>query len=160
MEGVIVGNFMKAYTIAFETNNGGQVASRAIVPFFKKIEDILEETPENVIRRINSKIMRIHAYEWNHMKEDYLVVPIGKLKEKNKPFGSDPETQKLIDIPQERYLLLSPDRTYTLGAASKFCASSVRKAGKGIFLMEHWLLGSVIITLVFVVAPTLQSCIR
>ena len=98
-----MGNFMRAYTIAFEANNGEQVASRAIVPFFKKIEEVLWETPENVIRRINGKIMRVHAYEWNNRNEDYLVVPIGKLKEKNKPFGSDPETQKLIDIPQDMF---------------------------------------------------------
>ena len=97
-----MGNFMKAYTIAFEANNGEQVASRPIVPFFKKIEDVLMSSPADVIRRINGKIMRIHAYEWNQMNTDYLVVPIGKLKEKNKPFGNDPKTQKLIDIPQER----------------------------------------------------------
>lgn len=98
-----MGNYMKAYTIAFEGNNGEQVASRAIVPFFKKIEDVLKKTPENVIRRINGKIMRVHAYEWNHMNEDFLVIPVGKLKEKNRPFGSDPKTQKLIDIPQEMF---------------------------------------------------------
>ena len=98
-----MGNFMKAYTIAFEKRDGAQVASRSVVPFFKRIESILKETPENVIRRINGKIMRVHAYEWNPMNEDYLVIPIGKLKEKNKPFGSDPETQKLIDIPQEMF---------------------------------------------------------
>lgn len=98
-----MGNYMKAYTIAFEANNGERVASRAIVPFFKKIQEILENSPQNVIRPINGKVMRVHAYEWNHMNEDYLVVPIGKLKEKNKPFGSDPTTQKLIDIPQDMF---------------------------------------------------------
>ena len=56
-----------------------------------------------MIRRINGKIMRVHAYEWNHMNEDFLVIPIGKLKEKNKPFGSDPKTQKLVDIPLEMF---------------------------------------------------------
>lgn len=30
-----MGNFMKAYTIAFESSGGGQVTSRAIVPFLK-----------------------------------------------------------------------------------------------------------------------------
>lgn len=98
-----MGNFMKAYTIAFEDNKGEQVASRAIVPFFEKIENVLKNTPENVIRRINGKIMRVHAYEWNYMNNDYVVIPVGKLKEKNKPFGSDPQTQKLIDIPQEMF---------------------------------------------------------
>ena len=56
-----------------------------------------------MIRRINGKIMRVHAYEWNHMNEDFLVIPIGKLKEKKKPFGSDPKTQKLVDIPLEMF---------------------------------------------------------
>lgn len=98
-----MGNFMRAYTIAFEADNGEQVSSRAIVPFFKKIEEVLVNAPENVIRRINGKIMRVHAYEWSRSNEDYLVIPIGKLKEKNKPFGSDPKTQKLIDIPQEMF---------------------------------------------------------
>lgn len=98
-----MGNFMRAYTIAFESSNGNQVASRAIVPFFKKIEDVLNDTPDNVIRCINGKIMRVHAYEWNHMNEDFLVIPFGKLKEKNRPFGSDPKTQKLIDIPQKMF---------------------------------------------------------
>lgn len=98
-----MGNFMKAYTIAFEKRDEMRVAYRSVVPLFKRIEDILKETPENVIRRINGKIMRVHAYEWNSMNEDYLVIPLGKLKEKNKPFGSDPETQKLIDIPQEMF---------------------------------------------------------
>lgn len=98
-----MGNFMKAYTIAFETDSGECVASRSVVSFLKKIEEILEKSPENVIRRINGKLMRVHAYEWNHMNENYVVVPIGKLKEKNRPYGSDPETQKLIDIPQEMF---------------------------------------------------------
>lgn len=98
-----MGNYMRAYTIAFEANNGVQVTSRAIIPFFKKIEEILRDTPEYVIRRINGKIMRVHAYEWNPMNEDYVVIPIGKLKETNKPFGSDPKTQKLIDIPQDMF---------------------------------------------------------
>ena len=47
--------------------------------------------------------MRVHAYEWNGMNEDYLVIPIGKLKEKNKPFANDPETQRLVDFPQEMF---------------------------------------------------------
>lgn len=98
-----MGNFMRAYTIAFESSNNEHVASRDIIRFFKKIEEIMNDSPENVIRRINGKVMRVHAYEWNHMNEDYLVVPIGKLKEKNKPFGSDPTTQKLIDIPQKMF---------------------------------------------------------
>lgn len=77
-----MGNFMKAYTIAFETDSGERVASRSVVSFLKKIEEILEKSPENVIRRINGKLMRVHAYEWNHMNENYVVVPNWKAKRK------------------------------------------------------------------------------
>ena len=102
-EDTAVGNYMKAYTIAFEQGRGEVVSSRSIVSFFEKIETILLNSPENVIRRINGKVMRVHAYEWNRMNHDYLVVPIGKLKERNRPYGSDPATQRLIDIPQEMF---------------------------------------------------------
>ena len=98
-----MGNYMKAYTIAFEATNSCDVTNRSIVTFFKRIECLLTDSPEQVIRRINGKVMRIHAYEWNPMNEDFLVVPVGKLKEKNKPYGSDPETQRLVDIPQDMF---------------------------------------------------------
>ncbi len=93
---------MKAYSIAFETING-QVSTQEIIPFLEQIEIILKDRPVKVIRRINGKLMRVHAYEWNSMNRDYLVVPLGKLKEKNKPYGSDPQTQKLVDIPQDMF---------------------------------------------------------
>ena len=53
---------MKAYSIAFETDNG-QVSTREIIPFLKQIEVILKDRPAKVIRRINGKLMRVHAYE-------------------------------------------------------------------------------------------------
>ena len=71
---------MKAYSIAFETING-QVSTQEIIPFLEQIEIILKDRPVKVIRRINGKLMRVHAYEWNSMNRDYLVVPLGKLKE-------------------------------------------------------------------------------
>lgn len=96
-----MGNYTKAYTIAFESES--EVTSRSIIHFLERIEHMMSNNPVNVIRRINGKVMRIHAYEWNQMNHDYVVVPIGKLKEKNRPYGSDPDTQKLIDFPQDMY---------------------------------------------------------
>ena len=98
-----MGNYMKAYTIAFENNNGTQVASRDIITFFKRIENVLNNNTVKVVRRINGKIMRVHAYEWPAEKKDYVVVPIGKLKEKNKPFASDPQTQKLVEFTEDMF---------------------------------------------------------
>ena len=120
MEDMDMANFMKAYTIAFEGNDGKPVLDRDIVPFFEKIEQVLKTTPNNVIRKINGKIMRVHAYEWNRMNKDYVAIPVGKLKEKNKPFGSDPKTQKLIDIPQEMFdvNVIAYHRTYQIALIS------------------------------------------
>ena len=96
-------NYMRAYTIAFEDIDGDCVYSRDIMIFFKKVEDVLNKTPSDIVRKINGKIMRVHAYEWNINNKDYVVVPLGKLKEKNKPFGNDPNTQKLVDFSQDMY---------------------------------------------------------
>lgn len=98
-----MGNFTKAYTVAFESSNGAQVSNRAIIPFLEKIEHILTHDPTSIFRRINGKLMRVHAYEWNYMNRECLVIPLGKLKETNKPYGSDPTTQRLVDIPQDMF---------------------------------------------------------
>lgn len=90
-----------AYTIAFESNQF--VADRPIMPFFKKIESLMNTRRENIIRRINGKMMRVHAYEWCDTNDSYVVIPFGKLKESNKPYGMDQETQRLIDLPQDMY---------------------------------------------------------
>lgn len=94
---------MRAYTIAFESNDERKVAKREVIPFFEKIQDILLSTPENIVRCINGKIMRVHAYERNQMNPNCIVIPIGKLKDKNRPYGIDDKTQKLIDIPMKMY---------------------------------------------------------
>lgn len=94
-------NYAKAYTIAFESNT--HVSDIAIIPFLKKIENLMREQRQLVSRRINGKFMRVHAYEWNDMNDDFVVIPFGKLKEKNKPYGMDNVTQKLIDLPDNMF---------------------------------------------------------
>jgi len=95
--------YVRAYTISFESENGLHVANRDITLFLKEIENLLSNSPSDVIRRINGKLLRVHAYKWNEMNEDYFVVPLGKLKEADKPYGNDPKTQQLVDIPQDMF---------------------------------------------------------
>lgn len=94
-------SYTQAYTIAFESNHF--VSDRPIMPFFKRIETLMNSHRENIIRRINGKTMRVHAYEWCDTNDSYVVIPFGKLKETNKPYGMDQATQKLIDLPLEMY---------------------------------------------------------
>lgn len=94
-------NFTKAYNIAFESDT--HVTNAEIIPFFKDIEALMQTKRECIVRRINGKLMRVHAYEWSDMNEDYLVIPFGKLKESNKPYGIDNTTQKLVDLPEDMF---------------------------------------------------------
>ena len=96
-------NYVRGYTIAFERETDEAVLDFDIVTFFKKIEETMKGKSRNVIRKINGKVIRVHAYEWDSYGIEYLVVPFGKLKEKNKPYGMDPTTQALEDIKQDMY---------------------------------------------------------
>ncbi len=92
-------NFTKAYTIAFESDK--EIFSESIITFLKKVELLIDS--KNIVRQVNNKLMRAHAYEWSKSNADYLVVPFGKLKETNKPYGIEISTQKLIDIPMDMF---------------------------------------------------------
>lgn len=95
-------NYASAYTIAFENNN--TVFGDNIIQFLKDVERLMNSPQkDNIVRRINGKLMRVHAYEWSDLKEDYLVIPFGKLKESNKPYGMDQTTQKLIELPEDMF---------------------------------------------------------
>lgn len=115
-----MGPLMSAYTIAFEGKKGNKIANRSILSFLKKIESVMNKSPELIIRKINSKIIRVHAYEWNTPAYDYVVVPVGKLKEKNKPLASDPETQKLVNFKQDMFdvTMLAYHPTYNIALLS------------------------------------------
>lgn len=95
-------NKVKLYTIAFVDRESGVVAQMSIMEYFKKIEKILAYNSINIIREVNGKIMRVHAYEWDQ-SHNMLAIPIGMLKTKNKPLLNDDKTNKLIDIPQKMY---------------------------------------------------------
>ena len=58
-------NYVKGCTIAFEQND--TVVDMDIVEFFSKIENAMRNEPKNIVRKINGKIIRVHAYEWDYM---------------------------------------------------------------------------------------------
>lgn len=97
-------NYVKAYTLAFESEDGTQIANRDVTVFLKKIECVLSKSSSNILRPVNGKYFQVHAYKWNGLNEDYFVIPLGKLKaEADKPYGKDPNTQQLIDIPLDMF---------------------------------------------------------
>ena len=94
-------NSTRAYTISFESDT--HVTDIAIIPFLTRIEELMNSDREKILRRINGKLMRIHPYEWGEQNRGYLVIPFGKLKESNKPYGMDENTQRLIDLPLDMF---------------------------------------------------------
>lgn len=102
-------NFTRAYTIAFEgedcvyknkINN-----DNLIISLLKDIEALMTSKEKHKIQRnINGKVMRVHAYSWaNTFSERHVIVPFGKLKSSNKPYGMDPETQALKVFPDDMF---------------------------------------------------------
>ncbi len=95
-------NALKLYTINFVDDRNDDKINWSVINFMNKIEETLKSDPIKVIRKINERIMRVHAFEWN-INKDIVVVPFGKLKITNKPFTNDPKTNKLLDIPEDMY---------------------------------------------------------
>ena len=95
-------NYANAYTIAFEGDD--IVYNNKIMTFLKEIEKLMNSPQKRkVVRTINGKTLRVHAYEWSTLNDDYVVIPFGKLKDTNKPYGMDETTQKLIELPNDMF---------------------------------------------------------
>lgn len=87
-------NSVKFYTIAFELQN--KPTNYSVALFFKKLEDILKEREEFIIKRINGEIIR--CFEFRH-DNSRVIIPLGKVKSKNKPHWLN--NGKLEEIPRE-----------------------------------------------------------
>ena len=90
----------KVFTLAFEQNN--RASDRDVLTFLKKIAYLMVENSGKIIRRINGKLMRVHAYYWGD-NNSFIAIPFGKLKTSNKPFGMNPDNQQLKDISEDMF---------------------------------------------------------
>lgn len=95
-------NFVRYYTIAFETSDE-QVTNRSIMEFFKKIEQVLLDDENKVVRFVDGKLIRCFNYYWNELDTSKVVITFGKLKDKNKPYYVDASDNKLKEIPQDLF---------------------------------------------------------
>lgn len=94
---------VKLYTISFVDRKTKHILDLSIQQFLYKIENLLKIDAEKVIREINGKIIRTHAFKKDYTNDNRLVIPFGKLKTKNLPKRSDPSTHELVDIPEDMY---------------------------------------------------------
>lgn len=100
---MIVANYTYFYTIGFYDKDGKGV-DRDVVAFLDKIEARLRAKDTRVVRSINKDVFRIFLYSRDLMNDDILVVPLGKLITKNKPYGADKtDPGKLIELDADMF---------------------------------------------------------
>ena len=89
------------YTISVHNSNG--VTNYPVDIFLKSInERMLDEEKEcKVVREIGDKLIRVFPYLYS-LDGRRIVIPLGKLKDKNKPYGVTPDNQ-LEKIDRELY---------------------------------------------------------
>lgn len=81
-------NYTYFYTIGFYDDEGNGV-DRNIVSFLDKIETRIRKKDARVVRSINEEFLRMFLFSRNSMDDDIVVVPLGKLITKNKPYAED-----------------------------------------------------------------------
>lgn len=89
------------YTISIHNHNG--VTDYSITDFFETISTqmLAEENDGQIVRRIGDKWVRLFPYLYS-LGRRQIVIPFGKLKDKNKPYWINNENQ-LEEIPQNLY---------------------------------------------------------
>lgn len=94
---------LRVVTIAFTDKQNGSPYSGGIIDLFLRLETLMVQDSTCLYRRVNDKLMRLHAYEWPDLNEKFVVVPFGTLKELDKPMGLNEDTQKLEDIDKDMF---------------------------------------------------------
>lgn len=90
------------YAINFQNSENSIIYS--VINFFNEIEGMLN-TPEGqrrLVREIDGKTMRCFPYYYSHNRQS-VVIPFGKLKQKNKPYWINVENNNFEEIPAELF---------------------------------------------------------
>lgn len=94
----------RVVSIAFVNKQTEDVYLGDIIELFRRFETIMVINSNWIYKRVRNKLMRIHAYEWPDLNEDFVVVPFGIQKEgTDKPLGINHATQRLEDIPEDMF---------------------------------------------------------
>lgn len=104
--------YVNFYTIAFETPKK-KPTSRNVMGFFKRIEELSKQDITKIDRQINGGRYRISSYLWPDVGEQFVVIPIGKVKN-GAPYVESSDRRKLKELDQRVYdvNILAYDSTY------------------------------------------------
>lgn len=93
--------YVNYYTIAFE-NAQGRPTSRDVMSFFKRIEELANRDISKINRIINGKQYRISSYFWPDIGEQYVIIPLGKVKN-GAPYVETADRKDLQELSQRVY---------------------------------------------------------
>jgi len=104
------------YTIAFEDKDEKPIDC-SIMEFFENIESCFLETVNEdlLIREIGGKTVRLFPF-FRNMDSNQLVIPLGKLKDTNKPYGYNKDEKKLQPLTMDMFDITSIayDKTWNI----------------------------------------------
>lgn len=107
---------VKFYTIAFEGKDENPIDC-SMMEFFENVEEtfINAKKEELLVREIGGKTVRLFPY-YRNKDSNQVVIPLGRLKEKNKPYGYDASKHKLAELPMDMYDInsIAYDKTWNL----------------------------------------------
>ena len=93
--------YVNFYTIAFE-NSKKETTTRSIIGFLKKIENLAETNVDEIARKINGNQYRISSYFWPDVGEQFVVIPIGKVKN-GSPYVESVDRKDFKELDQKVY---------------------------------------------------------
>lgn len=104
--------YVNFYTIAFEDRQGNPT-TRSVIEHFKKVEELGKKSVDLIDREINGNQYRISSYEWPDVGEQFVVIPIGKVK-RGAPYVEAADRKSLRELDQRVYdvNILAYDVTY------------------------------------------------
>lgn len=123
-------NSVNFYTIAFESQN--RPTNYSIIEFFRKLEKLLNINEEFIIKEVRDEIVRCFDFRYDNTGNK-VVIPIGKIKSKNKPHWLN-EERRLEEIPREIYDI----NTLTYDATERVMIFTTNISGPKAFLVEEY----------------------
>lgn len=100
---IFMGNYVYFYNVAI-CNEQGEITDRCVKEFLEKVEKLLEKDERKVARIIGDDAYSVFSYSRNLLDNRLLVVPVGKLKAKEKPWVRDVnDPKKLVPLPMDLY---------------------------------------------------------
>ena len=120
------------YTIAFYSDDC--LVQYSVQTFFEKIEKLLI-AKEKVTRNIREHYVRVFPFYRHDFNKNVIIIPFGKLKDKNKPYWINENNNKLEEFSRDLYDLNSIGYDFR----NRIMVLTTNKSGPSAGLIEEYL---------------------